>query len=104
ADYATAADENALRVNQIDAASRIQIAEQRRTRVARHAIERGARAIVDADGIAFADRKARPVDHAATGIWLGDGKRVALNRDRSRPGDIVPALWKDARTEGRVSE
>ena len=90
-----------LRIDQVEAAGRGERTENRRRVAARDTVERRARAVIELDGVAVADREAMPVDHAASRRGrLMDGQDAAiagadraLAPDERPPFGSGPAAW-----------
>ena len=90
-DLALRRDDDALRVDQVDAAGRRKRSRDRRRPVAGHAVERRAGAVVDLHALAGADGEAAPVDDAGP-AGLGDRQRPGAGGDATAAGDELAAL------------
>ncbi len=89
-DHAALADNDAVGIDQIDRTGGRQQAVDRRQARPFDAVERSARAVVELDRVALADRKALPVDDRLARA-LADRRRRAAGRYAGRTGDDLAA-------------
>src|SRR5581483_10204587 len=94
---AAAGDDHPLRIDEINRARALKMAGDTGGIGARHEIERGATAVVEADAVGLADRKAFPVDDAGLGGLVDDKRPPAVMADGAPPVGEMPVAGQAAR-------